>query len=239
VCQGCSKLSTTCRYVTDSDETHAQALKRKYDQLQAGHSPFQEIFQLLRTLPELETQSLVAKIRSGADADSIIRTVRAGNLLMQLRLLPEMRFRYELPHNPEIPATLLPDNPYLGSYIYEAKSLLPTPAWEARPPRLDRPVVPYHSGPYVKPLNAAEVVDPCLASARPSAWTSVCNDDVLMRRLLSTYLRCEYHVTMAFQKDLFLEDMEAGRDEFCSPLLVNTVLAYACVSAVTKAPPPL
>ena len=51
----------------------------------------------------------------------------------------------------------------------------------------------------------------------------------LMRDLLRVFLRCEYHFTAAIQKDLFLEDMAAQREDFCSSLLVNMVLAYSCV----------
>lgn len=82
---------------------------------------------------------------------------------------------------------------------------------------------------YVKPFHAAKVIDPLLTDAKPSHWTTVSDNDVLMRQILEDFFRCEYQFTAAFQKDLFLEDMASGRKDFCSSLLVNVTLAYACV----------
>jgi hypothetical protein len=81
----------------------------------------------------------------------------------------------------------------------------------------------------LKPFHAAEVIDHRLFDVKLSLWTTVCNNDILMRDLLSVWLRCEYHFTAAFQKDLFLEDMGAQREDFCSSLLVNVMLGYSCV----------
>ena len=82
---------------------------------------------------------------------------------------------------------------------------------------------------YLRPFHAAQVVDPLLSNVKISSWTNACNDDVLMRNLLGGFLLCEYHFTAAFQKDLFLEDMAALREDFCSSLLVNVILGYSCV----------
>lgn len=73
------------------------------------------------------------------------------------------------------------------------------------------------------------MIEPLLSDAKPSLWTSVCNDDELMRDLLIVLFRCEYQLTAAFHKDLLLEDMTARHTDFCSLLLVNVLLAYACV----------
>jgi hypothetical protein len=239
VCSACAKQETRCHYATVSTETHSQALKRKYDELQARGAPYQEIFHLLRSLPEQEAYTLVERIRSGDDATSIVERVRDGDLLLQLRLLPETRFRYEFPYISEMPTALLPNNPYLGSMIYEAQTLFSspnqgTPSSQSSTSGLDRAGSPEMQSLYLKPLHAADVVDARLSLAQPSLWTSVCSDDTLMRSLLGVFLRCEYHVTTAFHKDYFLEDMVAQRDEFCSPLLVNAVLAYSCVRATAR-----
>jgi hypothetical protein len=50
-----------------------------------------------------------------------------------------------------------------------------------------------------------------------------------MRDLLNVFFRCEYLFASVFQKDYFLEDMAAQRQDFCSSLLVNITLAYSCV----------
>ncbi len=82
---------------------------------------------------------------------------------------------------------------------------------------------------YLNPFHAAKVVDARLSNVKISSWTSVCDDNTLMRNLFSEWVRCEYHFTAAFQKDLLLEDMATGREGFCSSLLVSIMLSYACV----------
>lgn len=63
-------------------------------------------------------------------------------------------------------------------------------------------------------------------------WTSVTNDDDFVSHLVSLYFtwqQCFYNVV---KKDLFIQDMQSGNPDaqFCSPLLVNAILAEACVS---------
>lgn len=161
-------------------------------------------------------------------------------------MVPETRYRYEFPYISKMPENLLADdNPYLQSLIYEAAAIYPVPkqstapkdhSWSQHMP-FELSAETYlqghdfkpHETVYLKPYHAAEVVDPRLSNVKISSWTSVCDDDVLMRKIINAWLRCEYHFTAAFQKDLFFEDMTAQRQDFCSSLLVNVILGYACV----------
>lgn len=54
-------------------------------------------------------------------------------------------------------------------------------------------------------------------------------DDALVSRLLSLYFQFEYIRARPFQKALFLDDLVQGKTDFCSPLLVNCILANAAV----------
>ncbi|XWW92809.1 hypothetical protein V2A60_000736 [Cordyceps javanica] len=93
----------------------------------------------------------------------------------------------------------------------------------------DNAAGPSHDTLYLSPFHAAQLLEPRLTDVQMAPWTRVCDDDALMRELLEVFFRCEYQFTSAFHKDYFLEDLAAGRTEFCSPLLVNIVLAYASV----------
>jgi hypothetical protein len=146
--------------------------------------------------------------------------------LLQLAVTPETCLRYEFPYIKEMPQSLTTDNPYLDSIIYESTSLYSSPPERPLPP--DGAPSNYQS-PYLKPIHAAEVVEPKLSAAKPSHWTGVCSDDALMRKLLAFFFRSEYSYHCLFQKDLFLEDLVSQKTQFCSSLLVNAVLAYACV----------
>lgn len=188
----------------------------------------------MRNLPEKEAGRVWHQIREGTDAMSLLNYLKTGNVLLQMAVAPETRFRYELPYRTEMPEYYLGDNPYIDSMIYGASSLYPKTersmiSGRTATSRAGNRASNEYEGAYLKPFHAAEVIDPRLTDAKISLWTSVCQDDGLMRRLLSVFLRCEYHFTSAFQKDYFLDDLVANRKQFCSSLLVNVVLAYACV----------
>lgn len=172
---------------------------------------------------------IVKRIKNGTEPEAILRYIREGDLLLQLALTPETRYRYVFPLVPEMPACLLqPDNPYLSARVYE---------WVATgaqtPPELvlsSRSRSPETQSTYYKPYHAAELVDPLLDTVKPSEWTTVSTDNVLMRKMLANYFLHDYQSAPPFQKDYFLQDMIAGRHSCCSSLLVNSVLAVGSVS---------
>ncbi|KAF2652241.1 putative C6 transcription factor [Lophiostoma macrostomum CBS 122681] len=204
--------------------------------------PYEQLFDLMRSAPEQDARDILKRLRSGVDVETLISHVADGDLLLQLSVAPETRYRYDFPYVSTMPASLVTnDNPYLQSFIYEAATIYPSPEQlevpQQSPSSLEASPGPYPHGAelakygpiYQKPFQAAVVIEPLLSQVHISSWTSVCQDDELMRSLLSIWLHCEYHFTAALQKDLFLEDMAAQREDFCSSLLVNIILAYACI----------
>lgn len=71
---------------------------------------------------------------------------------------------------------------------------------------------------------------PFKVPAKP--WTSVTEDDDLVSHLVSLYFTWDYPFWTFLDRDVFLRHMARGdlESEFCSPFLVNAVLANACVS---------
>ncbi|KAF5690745.1 NirA-like nitrate assimilation regulatory protein [Fusarium denticulatum] len=72
------------------------------------------------------------------------------------------------------------------------------------------------------------MVDPRLDLVDAQKWTCIIDDNKLLRKLLETYFMTEYTFYPAFHKNYFLEDMAAGRSDYCSSLLVHAALASAC-----------
>lgn len=160
--------------------------------------------------------NILRRIRAGADAEAVVRQVKDGNLLMQLSLMPETRRRYDLPYITQIPALFLtPDNPYQPPSKFDAQFDLQDPGI---------------SSCYMKPYHAAAVSDVLIDKVTISKWTTVISSEDLLRQLLRSFFQHAYAEWFPFHKDLFLSDMLANRTEFCSPLLVNAVLANACYS---------
>lgn len=224
----------SCVYTTAPGESRSQALTRDSLAVRDRRAIYEEIFLLLRNLPDQDAKDVLQRIRSDIDPAIVLNNIQTASVLLQMAVRPETRLRYELPYLPEMPKSLIANNPYLDSLIYESVALSledkpPSFAGTRVPPYNDRPNPGQNHSRYLKPFHAAQVVEPWLSDAKISSWTSVCDDDCLMRELLLVFLRCEYQFAAAFQKDLFFQDMAAGQHDFCSSLLVNIVLAYACV----------
>ncbi|KAK4188607.1 hypothetical protein QBC35DRAFT_495907 [Podospora australis] len=258
-CNECSRRAINCEYDTGGDETPGRALKRKFADLENQATIYEKVYSILGSRTQQEADAVLRRIRSGEDPESIIRHVQHGDLLLQLRVVPESRYRYEFPFRITLPKRLrITENPYLSSLIYEWETRYPPdppqhlrqpsalPSGPERAARVPTPTATSASvsesttthsrlrdepgpGPYVKPYHAAEVYDNLLDSCEPSRWTTVSSDNNVLRSLLRAYFLHEYQWFTAFQKDLFLSDMIAtNRRNFCSPLLVNAVLAFAC-----------
>jgi hypothetical protein len=174
---------------------------------------------------DADAATIFQKVRRGADPRSLLQNIEVGDVILQLKVTPETRLRFEFPWKSNMPEFLRAhQNPYLGSLLYEAAFTTNGTALAA-PDSLQNRFMPQ----YLKPYSAAKLVDRRLDSIKPSKWTNVSDNDELMRALLRLYFVHEYTMFPAFHMDHFLDDMDSGSTLFCSSLLVNAVLAYACV----------
>lgn len=184
-------------------------------------------------MSEADALNILQRLRAGTDVETTVRRVHEGDLLLQLALRPESRFRYQFPYLSSMPAPLqASDNPFLESLLYEgAVQGFAQPLPQQQQPLSIAEAVQARSNShvYMKPYHAAEIVDSRIASAKAANWTSVTIDDNLFRLLLRAYLNHEYCVAPAFQKDYFLYDLARGKGRLCSPLLVNAVMAIGSV----------
>jgi hypothetical protein len=71
---------------------------------------------------------------------------------------------------------------------------------------------------------------PYRVPAKP--WTSVTDDNDLVSHLISLYMTWDYPFYAFIDRDTFLVHMRNGNlhSDFCTPFLVNAMLANACVS---------
>jgi hypothetical protein len=205
-------------------------LKRKLDVLENSHSMINQVFEAIQSRPDDEAAAIFKRIREGADCEAVMRHISAGDILLQLHVMPETKYRYVFPYKTQMPTSLQsPDNLYLSSLVYETTFVASTSERQTSP----SPTEEKYRAQYLRPLLAATIVDARLDTAKPSLWTNVSTNNDLMRMILRAYLLSEYHRFTFFHKDHFLEDMVRGSNELCSPLLVNAVLAIACVSVPT------
>ncbi|TRX87778.1 hypothetical protein FHL15_011335 [Xylaria flabelliformis] len=72
------------------------------------------------------------------------------------------------------------------------------------------------------PLESPEIKVPA------STWTNITNDSALVQHLLALYFCWEYPTFASLSKEHFLRDYQQGRHRYCSPILVNALLALGC-----------
>ena len=144
VCIECVKRSTSCHYATRSSETQGQALKRKYDALEAENEAYVELFKLIRTSSDSESYELLRRVRKGRDVEDVLREIKEADLLIQLNPKPETRVQITLPSLASImPKRMsMPDNPY---FALAATSQAPSSTGHRSSP--DNPAAQYPSPP--------------------------------------------------------------------------------------------
>ncbi|KAJ0339998.1 hypothetical protein COL922a_003829 [Colletotrichum nupharicola] len=62
----------------------------------------------------------------------------------------------------------------------------------------------------------------------PENWTNITEDGSLVRHLLALYFCWEYPTFASLSKEHFLRDFQNGISRYCSPILVNALLALGC-----------
>lgn len=76
-------------------------------------------------------------------------------------------------------------------------------------------------------------LDQALAPLAPtqmkaSTWTNITTDVPLVQHMLALYFCWEYPTFASLSKEHFLKDFQDGTPRYCSPILVNTLLALGC-----------
>ncbi|KAM0325029.1 hypothetical protein ACHAQA_007565 [Verticillium albo-atrum] len=72
------------------------------------------------------------------------------------------------------------------------------------------------------PLEAPKMKTPA------STWSNITADIILVQHLLALYFCWEYPTFASLSKEHFLKDFQDGRPRYCSPILVNALLALGC-----------
>lgn len=225
--------------MNESKDAQITSLKRKLSDSDKDSAGLRRLYELMRDRPGDEALAIFNSVRRGNAPNDIVRCVEHGDVLLQLNLRPEARYRYEFPFRKEMPAYLLRSKSrYLRSLLFEppfpVSSSASDPIFnepssssqETRTPPSSS--IPHPSDCYTKPYSAVTLLEPLLTDANISRWTSVPLTPAFLQRLMQTYLLHSWPVFTHFHKGLFLLDLRAGRRRFCSSLLVNAVLAASC-----------
>ncbi|OAQ69979.1 nitrate assimilation regulatory protein nirA [Pochonia chlamydosporia 170] len=233
-CYACVRRGGDCVYRMRITKTRARTIEQEYEglknehiRLQETHADLEKLVQAMRAQDDGQANTIFRKIREGASTESILRLISTGDALVELRLPTDTKYRFDFPYKKEMPSTIkLSNSPYLRSLMHGA--IYATSDATSNRATVDSQLWDQYKPQYLKPYQAARIVDPRFESVMPSNWTHVSSDNELMRRLLHAYFLFEYPWYSFFHKDHFLDDMVSGSRQHCSSLLVNVILTLAC-----------
>ncbi|KAJ4269845.1 hypothetical protein NW762_001514 [Fusarium torreyae] len=220
-CSQCRAKKIECVYRHTPEDDY----RAKFEALRESH-PAAVVYRAIQQRSRTEALDILHRIQAGTDAETLARQLTTADLLLQVQLEPETRSRYQFIYSPMMPAYLqTTTNPFMRSLIHEWSDRDDPSSIAA--PALTESDLSYRAQ-YLRPHHAATIVDSRLDDIVPSKWTSVDVNDNKMRELIRAYFLQEYDWFTFFHKDYFLDDMVSGHETFCSPLLVNAVLAVGC-----------
>jgi hypothetical protein len=122
-CRNCAARNIDCYYPENkaSRSNTYQAIKSKYSELQARKLAYAEFFEYLWSRSGEESLEILLRLRrDGTDVESMVRSLKGGDLLLQLALAPSSEFKCVFPNMKTLPAHLSANKniPYLTSLIY-------------------------------------------------------------------------------------------------------------------------
>lgn len=228
-------MGLACHYRTGEAETPNQALKRKIDELQHKSDIWDELLGLLRLQSEMQSREMLRRLRVGDSAEDLVNSIREGSVLLGQSLTSDIDEMDTIRHTAPLASQAAQGHdPELREPTVTVQNTLSQSSLES-PDLSTAPFVPYNYDPHGQlmepPYGAARMEDIRLSHIKASQWTTVTADDQTVSQLLAIYFLYDHPTYQILNLDLFLNDMMAGRADFCSALLVNMILATACVSA--------
>ncbi|KAF1939034.1 hypothetical protein EJ02DRAFT_266663 [Clathrospora elynae] len=228
-CSACAAVyNTPCIYDPNSDHRRKGVYKKDIDNLKTRNSTLQTLVQAILNYPEDEVADLVQQIRTCESLDAVADAILAkenGEEEDDEQLSPV-----------ETPA-MAQDKGTIESQLSSKMGEL----------RLEDGSTRYIGGTshliYLgKGNEAAESPDPYPEDQYQEmqdpfcSWTTVTSDPELVQHLISMYFCWHYSFFTTLSKNLFLHEFRLGkpppgsgrRIQYCSPLLVNAMLALGC-----------
>jgi len=180
-----------------------------YDEMQEKASMYEQFCHLLGSLPERESHGILRRLREGADAATIMRQVKDGDLPVQTS------------------STRSHSHVKAKSWAKGRRgSSQSRIAFWAENMQTDHML---DGLPRSRGLDQVLfILDELEVKPLTEAWTTITNDINLVLHLLALYFCWEYPTLASLSKEHFLRDFRDGRHRYCSPLLVNALLALGC-----------
>ncbi|GAM40038.1 hypothetical protein TCE0_034r12073 [Talaromyces pinophilus] len=197
-CDNCRALHRECIFDESLDQRRCVAAKRTAEELEYHRDMLNDLFKVIRTADEKQAQRLLEMIRSDATPEEI--RVFIDEVLVQLQ-------------------TLEPPSKAKRETAAQLKELRSRANMQGSAPSFRRQVMD---------VNFLCVIPPIQVPASP--WTTATDDDAFVSHLVSLYFTWDYPFYSFLDLNVLINQMKSRdlNSEFCSPFLVNALLAHAC-----------
>lgn len=248
MCIGCKQRSVECHYPTlDGSETRHQALLRE-------HKILSDLVEHLCTVPAATSQALLYELRQTTSPLSVLRRYENGQLMQGpselgaiQSALPDIQSETELKLMVQQPLaypavnlsykSIMTKNTLIASPdVLAAAEGLSSLAQSSYTSSRDDAASPGNqqdkddSDP--KPKGSSEPPTPRYFSVLETHlhidyWTSVPTTNRYAAGAIAHYMETEHPMLRFFDPETFLNDLLQNNSDFCSPFLVNSLLAIA------------
>jgi hypothetical protein len=225
-CAACSSVyNTECIYDPNSDHRRKGVYKKDIDKLKTRNSTLEVLIQALLNFPEDEVPALVRQIRTCESLDSVAEAI----LAKEAGLEEEEEEDLEDLQNP--PGHGLTFETQLSGKMGQ----LQLEAGQARYLGGTSNLIYLNSETNLE-NEELTIMDYQQQENAATSWTNVTSDPELVIHLMNMYFTWHYTYFTTLSKSLFYREFLLGKPppgtrrktEYCTPLLVNAMLALGC-----------
>ncbi|KAG7424683.1 Nitrogen assimilation transcription factor nit-4 [Fusarium oxysporum f. sp. raphani] len=249
-CSTCIAAGRECRYAAHPHELQSAAIKRKYDELQERMIDHEKLYDTLRTRQPVEVEEILRRIQAGGDVKSVTEDIQEGDLLLELTsppaFIPQQLPARSVPSHQAVPYGPLAGDPQAQLPVREGTISFDQPRLTSP---YDHPEHIFEEAWRETQYRYAEdrvFIDLPGYTLPISRWTTVSNDDKLLSHLLMLFWTWDTICSGVIDRTIFEEDLKSLDPSspsssppdmllFCSPFLVNALLAVSCLYTKNQA----
>ncbi|KAJ4247770.1 hypothetical protein NW762_012979 [Fusarium torreyae] len=261
-CSACATAGRECQYASDPFEAEAAAMKRKHDELKERMTEHENLYASLKTRDPHETDVILRRIRAGEDVKAVTGDTQGGSLTPQNIMISSQKKNPLIRNNSantsnstntssstntsnrantsnSTSSPTRSDQRFSLGYIPQPQARLTSPydhpgyifeeAWRETQHRTTEDTIFVDLPGYALPL---------------SRWTNVYHNDKLLSHLLLLFWTWDTVCNRIIDRSVFEEDLKnldpnttstSSQLHFCSPFLVNALLAVSCLFSTNPA----